>query len=176
MPAPWVYHLEEAVYSQSALKSRFRFTYCSRKWRLESDTGSVTSEVGETERRRTTEGDPSLHRHPGHHQIEDITTDVVEVHIGKPGGDDLFLEIRSLVIDRNVDPNLFLEPFDFIVGTSDGDDFEAHDFSNLTGDRTDGAGGTRDEESLASLDLANVDQALNVFTGINICNRKYVWG
>ena len=127
----------------------------------------MTLKTGGKERKHTAKGDPSLHRHPGYHQVENIAADIVKVHIGKASSDHLLPEIRSPVIDRNIDANLSLEPFDFIFRTGDSDNFKAHDFSNLASDGTNGTGGTRDEESLSSLDLANVDQALNAPIGIS---------
>ena len=63
-----------------------------------------------------------------------------------------------------------------IVRTGDSDDLEARDLSDLIGGRIHCTGGTRDEKSLASLDLPNVDQVLNVPNGIKIWNRKYAQG
>ena len=128
--------------------------------------------VGTKRYMRTAENDSSLHCHPGHHQVENIATDIVKVHVSKASGDDLLPEIWSLVIDRDVDTDLVLKPFGLVVGTGDSDDSEAQDFSDLTGDRTHSTGCTGDKESFPGLDLANINQALGVSTGISTPNGE----
>ena len=135
-------------------------TYCSPRWRLQP----LLRQLWQIEPRalpRTTEHDARPLVEPREREVQNIATDVVEENVKVP---DCLLEVvverRALIVERFIDPEVLLEPLTLVVGSGNCDDFGTQLLPDLTYDRSCCTRGARDDQCLASLDLANVKEAL----------------
>ena len=88
-------------------------------------------------------------------------TDVVEVDVDAVGGKvgESVSEIGGLVVEGGVEGEVVGEERDLVVGAGAADHAAAADACQLSGDGTHGAGGARDEDGLARLGVAEVEEA-----------------
>ena len=94
-------------------------------------------------------------------RVEDVTADVVKVHVNVIRGGllELGTEIRALVVDGGIEAKFLDEPAALLVGSRDSYNASAVDLGDLARDASRGASGARDHDCLAGLGLADAQHA-----------------
>jgi hypothetical protein len=72
----------------------------------------------------------------------------------------LLVEVLALVVNRHVDVERLPQPLTLLLTAGDRDDLGALELAELADKRTSRAGGTRNDERLARLDFADVEETL----------------
>ena len=81
----------------------------------------------------------------------------IDVDATGSGSDELSLPAGMLVIDGRIEAKIIFDPLTFFIGTRDADDTAAMNFADLSGDAASGAGGGGNDESLAGLRPADIE-------------------
>lgn len=89
-----------------------------------------------------------------------LTSNIVEIHIKITNLLDILEEGRAFVIERAFDAELRLQPFALVVASCYGVDFGACGFAQLTCNRTNRAGGARNDQLLASFEFTDLFESL----------------
>lgn len=78
-------------------------------------------------------------------QIENGSTDILKAHINVAKRFEVFDKEGILVVESEIDAQLFDEVFTLFVGSGNGDDTATLELGNLAGDRTNSSGGSSDD-------------------------------
>ncbi len=99
--------------------------------------------------------------HAAHHRLHDRAADLLEVdvHALRRQRVEPLADVLVLVVDRRVEAELVGKIAALLRAAGDADDMQALDLADLADDLPDAAGGRRDDQRLAFLRLADVQQA-----------------
>lgn len=106
----------------------------------------------------TTKGDAGSDLEASEDEVEDLPTDVVEVAVHIPQCPEVLLERLALVIQR-LHPQLVRQPLALVPPARDANDAAALELCDLAHERADRAGRARDDDELAGLGAADVEEA-----------------
>ena len=112
-------------------------------------------------RDRTTKHDACLEPQTGKNLVQNYAADIVEEHIDPVGteGGKLRADVFRVIINDAVKSQFVLEPVAFGFAASGTDHSAALDLGNLSRNRARGAGRSRNDKSLSSFGLTDVEHA-----------------